>query len=695
MAQLVWLLVAALASVEKTVDAVVGGQPASAPEPDAAVVFVQKYGSSARVEGLKDDKIGYYSFFGMRYADPPVDRRRFQRPVRRYLAGELNQTQHCAPCPQRDPYNHQRVIGSEDCLCLNVYAPKMPGEEEGCPVIFYIHGGNYRSGSTASYGGQHLAQKDTILVTVQYRLGALGFLSTAQKDASGNVGIFDLKAAETWVYDYIQFFGGDPNRVVFMGQGSGGSAASMLAMANVHQGRSATGVVALSGTPLSPGAVRPEPEKHAEMLAERTGCPKSPAEKLVMCLRELSVEKLILADADIDINAMDTSAFLSEISGRSGPGVRVEGKDDLRALPPIVSEQPVESLKKKEKRPPILTGVTSAETSKAVFGKYNKFLSDQLQNVKNFIQNDIVGGLQNVISDIQSLLPVDTSAVDGILPIKSYYETLFNNTFNVVDGLAQIAEATGDALFNFPAYETVQQWGSQGSALLYSFEYLGNLSKGSYFLPGLALTDDTTTPDAIPQKGPAHGDELAYIFEPLNPNGKFMDNNVSSTDANVRDNFVSLISKFAHNTNQKDGKGSFDILGLSGLLPFSQGGNEQYLKIANGISVEKDFRFCQMGIWGNMGDRLAGDLCKNLIGNLLKGIPGLNNLPVGELPLTDLTNQASNNLLPPSNNLPVLGGVSNGLFGSGPKTTKAPSRNRPTERATTKRTGVFGLPIDF
>lgn len=77
-----------------------------------------------------------------------------------------------------------------------------------------------------------------------------------------------------------------------MGQGSGGSAASLLALS--PEGRSAAGVAALSGTPLSPGAVRPDPEKHASALANHTGCPDKPAERLVMCLRKLPVEKLVL-----------------------------------------------------------------------------------------------------------------------------------------------------------------------------------------------------------------------------------------------------------------------------------------------------------------------------------------------------------------------------------------------------------------
>lgn len=76
-----------------------------------------------------------------------------------------------------------------------------------------------------------------------------------------------------------------------MGQGSGGSAASLLSLS--PEGRSATGVAALSGAPLSPGAVKEHPKRHAETLAEKTGCPKEPAERLLLCLRKMPVEKIV------------------------------------------------------------------------------------------------------------------------------------------------------------------------------------------------------------------------------------------------------------------------------------------------------------------------------------------------------------------------------------------------------------------
>ncbi|XP_061704438.1 carboxylesterase 4A isoform X2 [Cydia pomonella] len=617
---MLWCALGTLLSSPVVVEAVVGGAPAAPPEPDSAVVFVQKYGRSARLEGIKNDKLGYYSFMGIKYAEPPVGPRRFQRPVRRMLTGDVNATRYCPPCIQPDTRNPGRIIGQEDCLCLNVFSPKMPGEEEGSPVIFYIHGGNYRTGSTSAYGGQHLAQKDTIIVSAQYRLGSLGYLSTGERDASGNAGLFDLRSAMAWINDYIEFFGGDKKRIVVMGQGSGGSAASLMAMSS--EGRAATGVIALSGTPLSPGAVRTDPASHAKALAKETNCPESPPERLILCLRSIPAEKIVLADSEISMSMVDTEKFLQDISGRSGAGARVEGKEDLRGLPPIVEEQPADALNKKTKRVPMLTGVVSAETARAVQGKYAGFLTNKLNDL-NFIKNELIGGLRGVVSDVRGLIPDLTSQLPAGLPQLDYYHTLFDSTFNVVDGLIQIAEATGDALFNFPAYQSVKQWSQGGGhAYLYSFEHVGNLSKGSHFLPGVALAEDDsntrnkreTTSKMKP--GPSHGDELAYIFEPLDENGKSITGEVSASDARARENFVNIISKFAHQLTPVDAKNDSRRPGLAGFLPFSEG-NEQFLKINEDVTIDKDFRYCQMGLWGNMADRLTGALCKNLIGNLL------------------------------------------------------------------------------
>ncbi|KAK6983276.1 neuroligin-4 Y-linked, partial [Biomphalaria glabrata] len=105
---------------------------------------------------------------------------------------------------------------SEDCLYLNVFAPSGAKNGTNLPVMVYIHGGNffYMSGSSLLFDGSALAQTgDVVVVTMNYRLGALGFLMTGdtEDDARGNYGLYDQVMALKWVKVNIAAFGGDPN----------------------------------------------------------------------------------------------------------------------------------------------------------------------------------------------------------------------------------------------------------------------------------------------------------------------------------------------------------------------------------------------------------------------------------------------------------------------------------------------------
>lgn len=93
-----------------------------------------------------------YSFLGLRYAEPPTDDDRFNRPRHRHLRGDINATIYSQPCPQPNPKNHLMVIGTEDCLWLNVFTPQLPDGNTGLPVVVFIHGGGFRFGSANQYG---------------------------------------------------------------------------------------------------------------------------------------------------------------------------------------------------------------------------------------------------------------------------------------------------------------------------------------------------------------------------------------------------------------------------------------------------------------------------------------------------------------------------------------------------------------
>lgn len=113
---------------------------------------------------------------------------------------------------------------SEDCLFLDVYTPADAAPDTALPVLVWIHGGAYLNGagSLAWYDGTHLAARGQVVVTINYRLGALGYLG------DGNYGTLDQIAALHWVRDHIAHFGGDPGNVTIFGESAGGSAVISL-----------------------------------------------------------------------------------------------------------------------------------------------------------------------------------------------------------------------------------------------------------------------------------------------------------------------------------------------------------------------------------------------------------------------------------------------------------------------------------
>jgi len=127
---------------------------------------------------------------------------------------------------------------SEDCLYLNVYAPITPGPH---PVIFWMHGGALFLGQSDDYDPTWLVAKDVVVVTINYRLGALGYmahpaLSAEQGGASGNYGLMDQQFALHWVQDNIAAFGGDPGNVTIAGESAGGFSVHMQLIALGSQG---------------------------------------------------------------------------------------------------------------------------------------------------------------------------------------------------------------------------------------------------------------------------------------------------------------------------------------------------------------------------------------------------------------------------------------------------------------------------
>jgi len=193
---------------------------------------------------------GVNEFLGIPYAAAPTGSRRWRPPAPYGLfPGFVFQaTQFGGACTQPGG------IGSENCLFLNVYTPAREFDDTercGWPVMMWIHGGGLQIGSADSYDPTPLVKKGVIVVTINYRLGYLGFFAHSAIDAeghlNGNYGLMDQQFALKWVHRNIKGFCGDPGRVTIFGQSAGGQSvyahlASPLAAGLFH------GAIAESGT---------------------------------------------------------------------------------------------------------------------------------------------------------------------------------------------------------------------------------------------------------------------------------------------------------------------------------------------------------------------------------------------------------------------------------------------------------------
>ncbi len=192
------------------------------------------------VSGLQLDS-GVLRFTGIPYAAAPVGDLRWRPPEAvEAWEGDRDATQYGAACwqPLSTPgafYDTGDIERDEDCLFLNVWTAAEHAEA-ALPVMVWIHGGGLQtgSGSTIIYDGQSLARRGVVLVTINYRLGPMGFLAhpelSAENDsgASGNWGVMDQVAALQWVQANIAAFGGDPGRVTIFGESAGSWSVNFL-----------------------------------------------------------------------------------------------------------------------------------------------------------------------------------------------------------------------------------------------------------------------------------------------------------------------------------------------------------------------------------------------------------------------------------------------------------------------------------
>lgn len=209
-----------------------GADPPPTPDPESKRTL-----ASGEVVGFAHEKTSSHVWRGIPFASPPTGERRWRAPrPPESWEGLREATQPGSECVQLDMTDASEVIGDEDCLFLDVYAPRfapdaVPESAARLPVMVWIHGGGNTIGSAQIYDAARLASEgDVIVIPIQYRLGLFGWLAhpalrasaANPDDASGNYGTLDTIRALEWVRDNAAAFGGDPNNITVFGESAGG-----------------------------------------------------------------------------------------------------------------------------------------------------------------------------------------------------------------------------------------------------------------------------------------------------------------------------------------------------------------------------------------------------------------------------------------------------------------------------------------
>lgn len=302
--------------------------------------------TSGRVAGFFKGDLRVFK--GIPFAEAPVGEARWKPPVpKQAWEGELEATEFGPACFNPSSrlssiYASDISPFSEDCLSLNIWAP---ADADNAPVFFWIHGGALRGGGSKEtlYDGSELAQRGVVVVTINYRLGILGYLAHPELSAespegvSGNYGLLDQIEALRWVNANIAAFGGDPANITIAGESAGGLSVMYLMAAPSAQGLFAK-AIAQSAYMIST----------QELKEERFGTPSAEAAgaALAVALDAPDLKSLRAADAQALTDGATAAYYL--------PSGTVDGK--------ILPRQLVDTFNRGEQaQVPILAGFTSGE----------------------------------------------------------------------------------------------------------------------------------------------------------------------------------------------------------------------------------------------------------------------------------------------------------------------------------------------
>lgn len=265
---------------------------------------------SGAVQGITRDRVDEY--LGIPYAAPPINELRWDspRPIKPWVR-TLDATKFGNTCAQTDGGAFASPSADENCLFLNVYVSHSANQRHDTlhPVLIWIHGGGYSGGASNDYDGTKLAtQGGAVVVTINYRLGVLGFLAHPRLDREGhafaNYGLMDQQFAMQWVKRNIGAFGGDPGNVTIFGESSGGTSVQSHIVSPGAAGLFQH-AISQSGAAIilkHPAYGAPRPLDVAEEVGSRFATAAGCRDQSTRCLRRLSVQKILEIQQSYTVN---------------------------------------------------------------------------------------------------------------------------------------------------------------------------------------------------------------------------------------------------------------------------------------------------------------------------------------------------------------------------------------------------------
>ncbi|KAL4235145.1 Carboxylesterase 5A [Mactra antiquata] len=445
--------------------------------------------SFGEIEGLRSqvfiDDVVYNltMFLGIPYVQPPVGDNRFRKPEPiESMESPFKATTFPNICMQKNSV--YQGVQSEDCLYLNIYVPdENPDNERGHAVAIWIHGGGFVQGTANVYNASYLASYgNVIVVTINYRLGVFGFLSTEDDSAPGNYAFWDQHMAFKWVHDYIGSFGGDNQRVTIFGESAGSISVLQQALITKNRGYIHR-VIAQSGTPFA--RTFPNTDEDAKEDARRlgmaVGCDIETSEFLMNCLRSKTTEEIMAAyganvtspDAyvyviDNDLIKKDPKTFMAETD--------VDYLDELeffRSLDVIFGFNSVEGMT-------IFTLFVESDDQYPFLDLTREDMVDRFKN-----------GMEYCLFNVS-----DQSVIEMVM---AEY-TNWSNPYSITDLYTQLIKLYGDVQFGTPTMKTAYL---HATPQFTSGSYL-------YYLTANPSVRPIPTPDWI--NGANHGDDIFMIF---------------------------------------------------------------------------------------------------------------------------------------------------------------------------------------